>query len=906
MKFCHAVLLIPAFLALHVASHAQLAVTDSLEQKLASTSGPQRVDLLNRLTYEFISVDNDKVIRYSNEALQLAAALAYTKGEGVAHTYRGVFAYQSGQFPEAHRRLHRGMKLSTEANDRGNIGYALLQLGVCGLEEVDNDSALHYFTKAYEAFKDSSNPESLSKVYRNLSALYGQRFQQDSQQFFLDRAIAIRRLLPDKTLLTDALAVQANNKLRVGDLPGAEKLLAEADEIVRQNPHDLENMHDVKHLRALILFQKGNFEEAGVLFDSARNYYFKSSLFRKYVTLLTDMAKIFSDRGEYELALNNLYEALKLSKRKGFETEILIIRNRIGWINFQLGDLAQALRLANEALNSGSKKQLTGDLANTFTLKGVVLTELGEFSPAASCLDSVWQIYRQAGNVQGMSETLMNQGALRSKMGQLKEALRLYQQSLDLAEKSNYTYGLAWSNWGVADIYLRLGDFSKTARSLDRSEAYARIIHAKEILILDYQTRRDLLAAQGRYKDALSLAILAGKLKDSVKHTDLARRFANMEKMEEIEERDRSIRELENQRQLAEDKLRLQESTLRQQFILLSAGVLIIALLGVLALVYYRFYSRIKLLHDDIAAKNERIEIQSKKLKEANEELGQLYEEVSEQKEEIQSQANELTESNRSITDLNRHLERLVAEKTIELRTTNDELVKHNNELLQFSYTVSHNLRGPVARMLGLAALAGSERNIEQSQQWTSLMGKTASELDLIIKDLSKILELRNEPHQYRELVNLEQEWKQSMNLLQESLTGREDVSYDFRSISELITVRPMLQSIFYNLLSNALKFRSPDRRLTIKASSRVAHGKVTIEIADNGLGFDIAAHKDKVFKLYKRFHSHVEGRGLGLYLIKSQVEVLHGTVDVESTPGVGSVFRITLPLLRDDVLHHT
>jgi signal transduction histidine kinase len=69
------------------------------------------------------------------------------------------------------------------------------------------------------------------------------------------------------------------------------------------------------------------------------------------------------------------------------------------------------------------------------------------------------------------------------------------------------------------------------------------------------------------------------------------------------------------------------------------------------------------------------------------------------------------------------------------------------------------------------------------------------------------------------------------------------------------------------------------------------------LEITDNGLGFNTDRYKEKLFKLYKRFHTHVEGRGLGLYLIKSQIDVLHGTIEVESEPGRGPMFRITLPL---------
>src|SRR5688572_7986646 len=360
---------------------SQSKVTDSLQRALRLSEKEARVDLLNQLTYEFISVDNDKVLEYNNEAIELSRKLEYVKGQAIAHTYRGVYEYLSGQFPEARNDLHLGLRLSTEAGDIGNKGYTLLQLGVCSLEEVENDSALFYFGKAHEIFRDSANPVTLSKIYRNMSALYGQRYKYDLQETYLDRAITIRRLLADKTLLVDALALKANNKLTSGDLPAAEAYLDEAETIVKKYPEDAEDLNDIRHLRALILFQKGEFDDAVVLLDSARNYYFRKSLVRKYVTLLADLGKVFSDRGEYELALNNLYEALNLCKVRGFDAEAYVIRNRIGWVNFHLGDLRQALLLAEEGLVDG-RKQLKVNLANALHLKGVVLIALNDFARA--------------------------------------------------------------------------------------------------------------------------------------------------------------------------------------------------------------------------------------------------------------------------------------------------------------------------------------------------------------------------------------------------------------------------------------------------------------------------------------------------------------------------------------------
>ena len=899
MRFYPLQIIILFILFLSGLACAQLTITDSLEQKLRFSEGQERVDILNQLTYELITIDNDKVIEYGSLAISLSKKIGYLKGEGKAYTYKGVNEYITGRFPEAHWDLNRGLRIARQTGDRALQGYALLQLGNCSLEEVQRDSALIFFKGSYEIFKDSSDPTTLSKLYRNISALYGQRYQPDSQRLYLNKAIEIRKLLPNKILLAEALLLKSNITLKKGDIQGAEKILNEVETFIGDQLWDNQNRNDFRHLKALILFQKGQYEDASILFDSARNYYLRSSLLRKYVTLLIDLGRVFSDRGEYELALNNLYDALRLSKHRGFEAESGIIRNRIGWVNFQLGDLQQSLLMSKEALLV--KKLLPADRAGALMLKGVVLTDMKKYNEARLCLDSVLQIFRNLNDQRGTSEALMNLGFLESRLLQYDEAIDLYDKSIRLASAIPYNYGLAWSYWGLGDIYVKLGNYKLSTQYLDQSLQYARLLDANEIIILNYYTRRDLLAAQNKFKEALQYSIMASQLKDSLHRTDVARRFVNLEKIQEIEQRDRDIQGLQKDKQLAEDKIQLQEVKLRQQSILIIVSVVGITLISVLAYLYYRFYSRIKILNISITEKNNRIQEQSDRLHDVNLELKNLYQEVSLQKEKIQQQADELTVSNQNINEINRSLEKLVAEKTIELRTTNEELTRRNTELLQFSYTVSHNLRGPVARLLGLSSLVRSEQDIQHAKQWIGLIDKTTSDLDLIIKDLSKLLDIRNSVHQHREVVNLQLEWNQSLSLLQDGLSGSEEITNNFEAVPSVATVRAMLQSIFYNLLSNAIKFRSPERNLHVSGTSRIENDSIVIEITDNGLGFNTELHGEKLFKLYRRFHTHVEGRGLGLYLIKSQLDILQGTIEVNSIPDQGTIFKVMLPLRTED-----
>ena len=115
--------------------------------------------------------------------------------------------------------------------------------------------------------------------------------------------------------------------------------------------------------------------------------------------------------------------------------------------------------------------------------------------------------------------------------------------------------------------------------------------------------------------------------------------------------------------------------------------------------------------------------------------------------------------------------------------------------------------------------------------------------------------------------------------------------------VTHMTSVKGYIQSILYNLLSNAIKYRSSDRKPIIHISLYEQDSQVIFEVQDNGLGIDLPKDRvNEIFNLYKRIHTHVQGKGLGLYLVKSQVEGLHGTIKVETKPGLGTTFTVSIP----------
>ena len=131
-------------------------------------------------------------------------------------------------------------------------------------------------------------------------------------------------------------------------------------------------------------------------------------------------------------------------------------------------------------------------------------------------------------------------------------------------------------------------------------------------------------------------------------------------------------------------------------------------------------------------------------------------------------------------------------------------------------------------------------------------------------------------------------------NLQTDIKKAQAEISVDFSRADHLLSIRGYLHSIIHNLVSNAIKYRAPERPPCISIRTKEVGNCVCLTVQDNGLGIDFAkTPREKIFGLYKRVHTHTEGKGIGLYLVKEQVETLNGRIEVESEPGKGATFRI-------------
>jgi len=254
-------------------------------------------------------------------------------------------------------------------------------------------------------------------------------------------------------------------------------------------------------------------------------------------------------------------------------------------------------------------------------------------------------------------------------------------------------------------------------------------------------------------------------------------------------------------------------------------------------------------------------------------------------------------DKNKKPIGLNGVLQDITERKLAEIERTkmaNDMMIR-NAELEQFAYIISHNLRAPVANIIGASdAFNDPDLSLEDKDMLSKGINISVMKLDNVVKDLNHILEVKGEINDTKEIVHfsgLADDIKASIQHLVDKY-GIE-IKYDFSEISEFLTLRAYLYSIFYNLITNSIKYRRQQAHCIIEIKSCLEKNKLKIIFTDNGIGIDLEKNGGDVFGLYKRFNTNIEGKGMGLFMVKTQVEALGGKISLKSAENAGTEFTI-------------
>lgn len=247
------------------------------------------------------------------------------------------------------------------------------------------------------------------------------------------------------------------------------------------------------------------------------------------------------------------------------------------------------------------------------------------------------------------------------------------------------------------------------------------------------------------------------------------------------------------------------------------------------------------------------------------------------------------------ITKLKR-AEAKLKKKLVERNLMIAQISKQKKQLEEFCQIIAHNLRSPLTNLSQLNEMIEETTNYDEKSHYVKIQKIVIDSLHKTFEELVTSTQVRMDQTIKRSKINLEKHSIKAIKILHdEIIKTNTDLTYDFSEITKIEYSKKYLLNILINLIGNAIKYRSPERIPKIHLKSYIKNGWVYLAIIDNGLGIDMEKNANDLFKLHKTFHIHTPAKGFGLFITKTQIEAMGGSIKAESTLNKGSVFTIKL-----------
>lgn len=242
---------------------------------------------------------------------------------------------------------------------------------------------------------------------------------------------------------------------------------------------------------------------------------------------------------------------------------------------------------------------------------------------------------------------------------------------------------------------------------------------------------------------------------------------------------------------------------------------------------------------------------------------------------------------------IRRSTERMVQKDVIQSDLI-DELSVQNVQMNDFANITSHNLRSPAANITSLISMIDEKSDIDHYKMIFDMLKKVSENLNETLNHLLEILQIKKNKTIEKEPIILETIFSKTLESLQgDILLSKATVTANFTEAPQMLYPKIYIESIFHNLISNAIKYRSPERLPEIFVKSEIKENYLLLSVSDNGLGIDLQRHGSKVFGMHKVFHNHPEAKGIGLFITKAQIESLGGKISVKSEVNKGTTFTV-------------
>ncbi len=854
---------------------AQSHKIDSLREIANSLKGTEKIDALNLLAYEMFSFDFFKSKEISREARNLSIELKYDKGVAEAMINDAVSEWKMGHYSISIPEFKQSFIICKKMKLNHLQGFGLTYLGRNYESLGQLDSSQICYSQANDLLKDNLQPYYLSFLYLNLARLSGLKNEPARQLEYLQMCWSIREKMKNKKYLAhvgERIAAFYNDQ---GNYEKALSYLDKSQHAIGKDTIDNEEISVIYKQRGLVYIKQGKSKEALNLFYKSLKFYEDNHAPLNLINLHIDIGNALLNIGNYEISLKNYFTSLTAAEANHFEFEWTHSLFLIGWVYFISDQNTLAQDFAEKSLKAAVKNKFIGEEAFALDLLGKLADRRNQHKVAIDYFKKGLTIRNARNDRIGIASTLLNLGITFEKMGDFKNAEIVDLKGLAIEETLNNVLGIAQIHQNLGSLYTKMKQFQKASSYLEKGELASKNNLMPYLLVEIYRNKRDLLVAQLKYKEANDYSLLYEELKDSVHNNNLSNRIFALQYDLQLEKQKKEIKILSQQKDLQSDEN-------RQQKIVIVISLAVLLAVSVVAYLIFIYYRRSKVLNRKIVEQNTEISVQRNFATEQNDKLIEAKIIIEGQNEEIKLR--------------NENLEKEVEDRT-------KELMEYNQQLEQFAFISAHNLRAPVARILGLGnVLKLSPTSREEEESIIQKLIATTQELDNVVRDLNVILEVKKNSNANVSEINLEKAFRQiEISLEKEIVEANANLVVDFSKALTIYSVKPYVDSILINLVSNAIKYRNLGRPLLIHVKSEIRNNYVCLVISDNGMGIDLNLFRGKLFKLYSRFHRHVEGKGIGLYLVKTQVTAMGGKIEIESEVDKGTTFSVYIKISSSD-----
>lgn len=622
-------------------------------------------------------------------------------------------------------------------------------------------------------------------------------------------------------------------------------------------------------------------------------------------------------QGHYDSTIKYSYEAYGLSEALGDSSLMTSAMNNIGLAYYNVGSFPEALEFLLRALNLKIKIKQVYGLSQTLNNVGLVYTELKDYDKARVYFNEAMKEAEKYTDNHQILYSLNNIGftyidqndlplarsyftrALRlaatidnaiwhsasfSGMGQVylredsvDKARTMFRESLKLSESINNVSGIAEAYSYYATIFSKAGKLDSALLFVRKSQALASQNGDKDQLINNYDLLKNIFVRKKKYDSALYYQSQFINLKDSVFNVNLARSIKDIQLQIEREE---------SKTKLAAKDDQIRKITTQTYFLVATVGLFIVVLFFL-----FLSYKEQRRLTNDLAKTNHEIMAQTEEIHSQRDKLALSHTELEAAKELIH-------QKNVELSKLNDQLQTTVDVRTRELEQANKELKVVNLELDNFIYRSSHDIRGPLVRLLGICHVALLDITDQKARDYFTMFYESAQQLNEII-DRLKIVSHINEVNIQPSRVNFNEILSQVLDKLKTMHGFSEIEIVNEGKINDWYSDPFLLELILLNMIENSVRFQKKDGegKKFIRVKTLKEGPNVHMKIIDNGIGIQ-EPDMENLYKMFSKSARDHRNIGLGLYIVKQCLGKLNGSINLVQNEQGYTEFEIIHPNL--------